>query len=271
MELAYRGAESGSEYLVNVVQKTCTCDYIKNFPDSVRSSLPANDVRLFCRHMMGVLNEAGRSPESLLANSSASSFGSMVLSTPFRHHRYRYHRLDDADLFIGYYLDTTWVNIWLRKGGDDVFEDYAFSLIEERWRGSGGGRTESPKGKSGVIKGILNELFQPTNVGRKRRIETEAMEVYEQTLATEDRVRRYDLELNDPRFGYKQELETLANETRRDIVQGNIDATQALLDEEHIKLRELQDQLRLMEEMMLEGLEFFPAEITWNVMEKTTS
>ena len=269
VQIAHVSEYSGRRYTVNAFSKLCSCDYISSFPDSKRAALPKNDLRLFCRHMMGVLKDVNLPTSSLLKTDSSSSFGRLILSSPFRHHRYRYQRLEDAEMFLCYNLDTTWVNIWLRFDDKDFFKDYSYSLVEDRWRGAGGKRTESPKGKSSEIRDILTQLFKPIRSGSKELLEKKAMQVFERTMELEDKVSRYDIQLNHDQCGYKAEIETQTDDEIRETSQKLIDSTEKLLEQTRAELENLQSQLLRLEEMMAEGLEYFPAEVSWKVINKS--
>lgn len=269
VQIAHMSEYSGRKYEVNAFSRVCSCDYINSFPASERAVLPHNDLRLVCRHMADALKEINLPPESLLVTDSSSSFGRCILSSPFRHHRYRYHRLEDADMFIGYFLDTTWVNIWLRYDNKDVFKDYSYSLVEDRWRGLGGPRTDAPRGKSSQVKDILNQLFKPIRSGSKELLEKKAIHIFERTLEVEDKIRRYDIQLNHDQLGYKKELETQTDNETREVTQKLIDSAETMLDEAQAELKNLQGQLARMEEMMAEGHEYVPAKVSWNVIDKS--
>ncbi len=143
---------SDSVYTTNPFRFECDCDWVqKDCVKSLEKSIPKNDIRRFCRHMVSACRRA-RVFSKEVDESSLPLEVQTILGDGYRHHRMRMTEIDDRRIIFAYDLDAAWVDLWLETPKKNKFNRYGFNVYEGRWSYS-----QSPKGLDQKIRNLIEE------------------------------------------------------------------------------------------------------------------
>ena len=116
-------------YLVNAVERTCTCSEFTSFGSNYLSK----DIRRVCRHQVKVMKKEGILPK-------LSIYAELVISHGFRDQYYSLIDGERSKFLIGYSDSLNWVSVWVMDS-KSLSKRYSFSMLEKRWSYG-----KSPKG-----------------------------------------------------------------------------------------------------------------------------
>ena len=276
--------DSGEIFKVNPYERTCSCNWITNFPENIRRKLSPKDLRLFCDHMLTAVTNRGPDQEQASPSLDLTDLQKAMLANKYRQLRYREEFLDNARIVLGFSPERDWVQVFLRRDGKITFTDYSFSLIENRWSYG-----LSPRGLTKEVRDLIERVFNLIRKGKNISVDKTAALLDQKIMQEQQFIRRQTFmidadvshilkiqkEVENEVCNYKNMLAT-ESPTFKEFIKAKskvITTTKALIEARKVVLSErksglalLESQLEELESLIRSGSQFLPPEIIRRVL-----